>query len=56
MTGSPNAQRRWSHGDIVVLRTLALNGETLASLARRLGRPRGIIAFKCAELMLPLAT
>lgn len=49
-----SAQRRWSHGDLVVLKALVVHGETLASLANRLGRPRGAIALKCAELMLPI--
>ena len=56
MSGQPHSQRRWTHGDLVVLRTLAKSGEPLASLASRLGRPRGIVMLKCAELMLPLAS
>jgi hypothetical protein len=52
----PSAQRRWTHGDLVVLKTLVQSGETLASLAGRLGRPRGVIMLKCAELMLPAPT
>jgi hypothetical protein len=49
-----NPQRRWSPGELAVLETLARSGESLAGLARRLGRPRGTIVLKCAELMLPL--
>ena len=56
MSGRSHSHRRWTHGDLVVLRTLAKSGEPLASLASRLGRPRGIVMLKCAELMLPLAS
>ena len=56
MSGGPSAQRRWTHGDLVVLKTLVQSGEPLAGLASRLGRPRGVIMLKCAELMLPLQT
>jgi hypothetical protein len=55
VSGRPPSQRRWTHGDLVVLKTLVRSGETLASLAARLGRPRGAVMLKCAELMLPLA-
>lgn len=54
LTPPPAPQRRWRDGDLVVLKTLVRSGETLAGLARRLGRPRGAIVLKCAELMLPL--
>ena len=37
MSGRSHSQRRWTHGDLVVLRTLATSGETLGSLASRLG-------------------
>lgn len=40
--------RRWSHGELVVLATLVRSGETLASLASRLGRPRAAIQAECA--------
>ena len=56
MNAGPSAQRRWTHGDLVVLKTLVQSGETLAGLASRLRRPRGVIMLKCAELMLPLQT
>ena len=48
-----HAQRRWTPGDLAVLGALARGGESLTGLARRLRRPRVIIALKCAELMLP---
>ena len=54
MSGQPSAQRRWTHGDLMVLKTLVQSGESLAGLASRLRRPRGVILLKCAELMLPL--
>lgn len=56
MSGRPPSLRRWTHGDLVVLKTLVQSGETLAGLASRLRRPRGVIMLKCAELMLPLQT
>lgn len=56
MNAGPSAQRRWTHGDLVVLKALVQSGEPLAGLASRLGRPRGVIMLKCAELMLPLQT
>lgn len=54
MSGQPHSQRRWTNGDLVVLRTLVRSGEALGILAARLGRPRGVVMLKCAELMLPL--
>jgi hypothetical protein len=56
MSGRSHSQRRWTHGDLVVLRTLSTSGEALGSLARRLGRPSGVVMLKCAELMLPFAS
>jgi hypothetical protein len=56
MSGRSHSQRRWTHSDLVVLRTLVKSGETLGSLASRLGRPRGVVMLKCAELMLPFAS
>lgn len=54
MSVGAHPQRHWNHGDLVVLRILVQSGENVAGLAARLGRPRGVIMFKCAELMLPL--
>ncbi len=46
--------RAWTHGDLVVLRTLATAGEPIGSLASRLRRPQREIELKCAQLALPL--
>lgn len=47
-------QRRWTAGDLLVLRTLVASGESLAGLATRLRRPRPAILCKCRELALTL--
>lgn len=52
----PSATRRWTRGDLVVLKLLLQSGESLASLAKPLRRPRAAIMLKCTELRLPLQT
>lgn len=48
-------ERPWSHGDVVVLTTLATSGESLGGLASRLGRNRAAVERQCAAQGLVLS-